>query len=372
MVGDRREVEEVKAGLKDRILDLCQAMLPAGRRENRFWVAHNPATSDEAKDPALKIALDRDVGAWIDWRSGDKGDVVGLVAHCLATDFKGAMDWSREWLGLTRMSTRERADFSARNEQRRVDAQREAENKAAERRKAVRRLWDSAAPIVEDSAAALLAHRYFALGRGVPLADVAQWDRETFRVAPALEWWKGARWSSEGGRRQKVAPGPEFPAIVSAFRSATGLVTGVHCTFLDPVQPAKAPVKSPKLMFGEAMGSVIRIAHGPEGLPPETATIPAPLILCEGIEDGLSLAIAVPDARVWAGGSLIGMGAAPVWLPCVSMVFVAADNDWQSRTALEQFDQVLAKLSEHDKPVEVMRSAVGKDFNDGYVPQQGK
>ena len=378
MTGDRREVELVKAGLKDRIGELCARLLPDGRPDGRLFVAHNPRTGDAAshpKEPALKVALDGDVGAWICWRSGDKGDVMGLIGHCMGLDFAGAMAFGRDFLGLKRMDNRQRADFSAEIERRKGDREALARKKAADKRKAVRKLWDGAVPIDglgPDGAAALLVHRYLALGRGTPIGNVRRRDPATLRVAPAMEWWKGATWSNAGGQRRKTAPGPEFPAIVSAFRSATGLLTAVHCTFLDPVKPQKAPVDQAKLMFGEALGSVIRISHGPEGLAPEDAREPHPLVLCEGLEDGLSLAIGLPECRVWAGGSLAGMGAAPVFLPCVSSVFVAADNEWTNRQATAQFERVLAALEDHGKPVEVMRSAVGKDFNDGMKPEQGE
>lgn len=367
MRGDR---DEIKTALKDRIEDLCRRLLPDGRREGRFWVAHNPVTGDVAthpKDPTLKVPLDRDPGAWIDWRSGDKGDVIGLVAYCQATDFKGAMEWAREFLGLRSMTAGQRADFTKRNEERRVSAEQAAREKALDRRKAVQRLWDGATSILEESAASAVARRYLADGRGIPLDQVRRLDPTTFRVSPSLEWWGGAQWETRGGRRQKVAPGPKFPAIVSGFRSATGQVTAVHCTFLDPAQPTKAPVDKPKLMFGDSLGSVIAVSMGPEACAHEVAREPHPLILCEGVEDGITLAIGIPEARVWAAGSLMHMGAAPVFLPCISAVFVAADNDWKSRTALGQFDQVLEQLQRHEKPVEVMRSAIGKDFNDGMT-----
>lgn len=356
----RSDRDEIKQGLKDRIEDLCARLLPDGRVEGRLWVAHNPVTRDFSQSKELKVAINGDVGAWKCWRSGDKGDVINLVAYCLETDFRGAMDWSREFLGLKNMSRQERKSFAEENEKRRLEAEQEARNRLLDRRKAVQRLWDSGEPIMGGSPAAILARRYFADGRGCPLEAIVTLEDETFRVHPALEWWEGAVWERKSKQRRKVSPGPSFPAVISAFRSPTGIVTAVHCTFLDPVKPTKALVADPKkakLMFGEAMGSVIRISAGQGG----------PLILCEGVEDGLSLAIGAPEARVWAGGSLAGMSAAPVFLPEISAVFVAADNDWHSRQAQAQLEKALETLEGHGKPVEVMRSAVGKDFNDGMT-----
>ncbi|WP_062222235.1 DUF7146 domain-containing protein [Aureimonas sp. D3] len=367
MRGDR---DEIKQALKDRIGELCARLLPDGRQQGRFWVAHNPVTGDaidHPKDPTFKVPLNGDAGAWVDYRSGDKGDVIRLIEYTQRLDFRQAMDWAREFLGLRAMTARQRVDFRAEQEARRAQAAKAAEAKALEKRKAVLRLWDGAGSILDDTPAAALGRRYFAEGRGTPLDQIENLDRVTFRVHPALEWWRGATWERRGGRLCKVAPGPKFPAVVSGFRSPTGVVTAVHCTFLDPVEPRKAPVKEAKLMFGEAAGSVIAVSCGPTGLPHDTASEAGPLVLCEGTEDGTTLALGIPEARVWAAGSLLHMGKAPVWLPCVSAVFVAADNDWKSRTAQRQLDQVLAEIASHEKPVEVMRSAIGKDFNDGMT-----
>ena len=108
----RREVEEIKQGLKDRIEDLCRKLLPDGRRQGRLWVSNNPVTGDHKKTPELKVAVTGDKGAWKDWRSGDKGDVLGLVEYLLQTDFKGALQWARDFLGLQRMSIEDRRRYS--------------------------------------------------------------------------------------------------------------------------------------------------------------------------------------------------------------------------------------------------------------------
>jgi hypothetical protein len=67
---------------------------------------------------------------------------------------------------------------------------------------------------------------------------------------------------------------------------------------------------------------------------------------------------------VWAAGSLSGMGHAPIQLSCVSDVTVARDNNHGNAQALKQLDAALIALEEHDKPMVVMNSYVGDDFND--------
>ena len=140
----------------------------------------------------------------------------------------------------------------------------------------------------------------------------------------------------------------------------------MHLTFLSPLGPKKLPVnkgENAKLMFGDAKGAMIRISHGPEGEPPETALAPHPVIIGEGIETTASVAMEAPEARAWAAGSLSNMANAPVWLPCVSAVIVLKDQ-FKSKTTENQFARVLDELAQHGKPMTVIESHVGNDFND--------
>jgi len=360
------DTAQIKEGLKARIDGLCAKLLPDGRRDGRLWVAHNPITNDHAKSPEFKVALTRDVGAWKDWRTGEKGDVIGLIEYCQATDFRGALDWARDFLGLRHMPYAERQRFAAQAEEARRKAEADADKHRLDRMARAERLFMSGFQDGAGSTAEAHGRAYFS-ARGCPVDGIVNRDRATFRFAADAEYWKRAEYAHENGRRRKVKDGPRFPAVLSAMRAPTGQVTAVHCTFLDPLGPRKLPIgaqENAKMMFGEAKGSMIRISHGPEGEPPETARVPHPLVLCEGVEDGLSLALALPEARVWAAGSLSAMASAPIWLPCISSVIVSQDNDWHSKTAEKQFDQVIATLSAAGKPLTTISSHVGKDFND--------
>ncbi|MCB1492760.1 MAG: toprim domain-containing protein [Rhodobiaceae bacterium] len=359
----RDDVPVVKQMLADRIDDLCRQLLPDGKRKGRLWTASNPVTRDHDHTPALTVALDRDIGAWKDYRSGDKGDILDLVTYCNRTDFKGAMAWARDWLGLRSMSSAERDALQQRADVRRAEQAKKTEKAQAFKAEWVRRIWDSASP---DRAlpAAMHAAAYL-FGRDCPLDLVRHLDPETFRFHASLEWWPGAEWRrDENGRNRKMKDGPLLPAMVAAFRAPTGQLTAVHCTFLDPQRPAKAAVDKPKLMLGSVSAGMIRISSGAANTAPETDSAPGPVIVCEGIETGLSLAIAVPEARVWAAGSLGNMGNCPVDLACVGAVILARDADWASPQAMKQFDDVHARICAMGKPVTVMEPLAGGDFND--------
>lgn len=381
MTGD---LDIVKAGLKDRVRELCERLLPHGREEGGLWVSHNPLGDDPRKPPAFKVRIrGGDLGAWRDWRGGDKGDVIGLVAYVERTDVSGALTWSRDFLGLRAMS---RADREAmrRVERERAQARaRDDEKRRADRLLSADRLFSRQGPQERDIGPAAVPQGTFALGAGgtatrhayqyfdarsVPIEAVRHLNAKSFRVSPQTEWWKGARWEHDGRRKWKAEPGPLFPAVHSAMRNRMGLVTCCHITFLDPVRPAKAPVTPAKLMFGEALGSVIEISTGPSGVPfwmaDRDGLAPCPLILAEGIETALAFATTIPEARVWAGGSLAGVGGAPVDLDCVAWVLFARDNNEGNAQAQRQFSAALEKLEASGKRVVVEASHVGDDFND--------
>lgn len=364
----RDDRDEVKELLKSRIEDLCARLLPDGRRQGRLWVSYNPVTNDfDRSTPELKVALTMDVGAWKDWRSGDKGDVLKLIEYVKGhTSFRDTMAWARDFLGLSSMPAAERERLNA--DARRMKRQRDdsAERKRLFKIFKAEEKFLSGEAFGGRSVAELHARRYFA-GRKCALEDVPNIDTATFRFAGESEYWTRAEYRhAVGGPRYKIKDGPKFPAIHSAMRAPGGLVTACHVTFLDPVIPKKISLEdaNAKLIFGEAKGSVIRISHGPENVPPEVGKEEHPLIVCEGIETGLSLAIACPSARVWAAGSLSNMGNVPVFLDCIPSVIVARDNNHGNRQAEAQLEGVLEQLASHGKPMTVIASHVGDDFND--------
>jgi Toprim domain len=364
----RNDLPDIKQGLMDRIVEVCAALLPQGKREGRLWVSHNPFVNEARKEPALKVALTGDKGAWTDWRNGRgsyKGDVIGLVEFCNSVPTGQALMWARDFLGMRNMTQEQRNELRRAAETR---VKREIETNEKKRafkiEKAQELFFKGTTELGRGSAAELHALAYLE-ARGLDLLAVPNLSQKTFRFSSETEYWKGATWSSETGRAIKTKQGPLYPAIHSAMRQASGAITCCHVTFLDPVKPAKAPVSPPKLMFGEALGAVIEISCGPSGLDFWDANAaPAPVVIEEGMETGVSIAGEVHEARNWAAGSLSGMGHCPVHLPCVSEIIVARDNNTGNAQAQQHLFNGLSKLEACGKPLVVMNSHVGDDFND--------
>ena len=360
-------IADIKHMLQARVVALVQELLPTARQAGGY------ATVSSSKPGAMGGSYvvwlrGSSPGAWKDFASGDKGDILDLVAHAKFGHTspmgkearRDALAWSRDWLGIAEMTPAELARVrNAGSTKLRQVQQSEAEKAERAVRRALQ-MWLDAKPDLRGT----VAERYLA-GRGVAWREIPNLATD-LRFTPKLEWWLGARRNAEG---RKLEPGPSFPALVSAMRDATGALRAVHCTFLDPNGVGKAPVPKPKLMWPATRDLVIRIANGESGLPPEEAAIAGArgtVVLCEGIEDGLSVASARPDLRVWACGSLAGLAGAPV-LPCVAAFIVAADNDWSSGQAMAGLEKAVETLRQRGVPVAVARSPTGKDFNDALA-----
>lgn len=367
-------IATIRSMLQGRVDALVRQLVPGGRVVNGLYEAPNPTRGDRSAG-SFKIYLrGATAGKWVDYagvnapfvEGGDRGDIIDLIAYLIcARDRKKAIGWAKDWLGIATLGQAERERLQQLAHARKLQA---AKAETGEREQKMRRaceLFMSAKVGLAGTPAAT----YF-LMRGVELLDIPTFNHQDIRFHPGLEYYQGAVWDEIGGRRVKVRPGPSFPAIVCGSRNRVGAVTGVHCTYLQPDGSDKADVPKAKLMFGAIADSVIRIAHGAGNRSPESvreqghlAELPV-AILCEGLEDGLTLAQAAPEARVWAATSLGNLGNVYLDHPCIGDVVVARDNDWQSPQAVSQFEHAIQLLEAHGKPIGQMAAIAGKDFND--------
>ena len=91
------DAHEISAMLADRIKDLCEELLPSGRKQNGSW---RVGSLNGEKGCSLSVKLQTRSGQWSDFATGEKGDALGLVKAVLGCDMCGALDWSRQWLGI--------------------------------------------------------------------------------------------------------------------------------------------------------------------------------------------------------------------------------------------------------------------------------
>jgi hypothetical protein len=362
----RASIEELKAHAVDRLDDIIAQLCPGGRNAGGFYTVRNPTRDDRRPGSFVIYTRGHRRGVFIEFanRDQEKGDVIDLVSYLLhnGAGFKDkearkrALDWIASLVGLDRLDGRSRAAAIESARRRRSRDEAEASDREARRARAADKFLH-ASRILSGTA----VERYLA-GRGIALADLPEREDDIRSLASA-EYWMGAPRAEDG---RKLGRGPHYPAMVAAIRDGLGLIQGVHLTFLTE-DGAKAPVEKPKLIAGFTQGCVIRLAKGISGLTPEEAAelgISGPCALSEGIEDGLTIAAASPELRVWAAISLGNIGHAPA-LPCVDAWLPHRQNDWSARQAVAAFDRARQELEATGRPVaEIRVPGAFKDIND--------
>ncbi|PYE88776.1 Toprim domain-containing protein [Phyllobacterium leguminum] len=172
---------------------------------------------------------------------------------------------------------------------------RQAENDEAKRKEGrALACWREARPIHGTIVETYLRHR----GITSTLAD-------TLRFHPDC-------WHPSGNR---------FPAMVALVEGAPRLA--VHRTYLRPDGRGKAQIEPAKAMLGAVAGGAVRLSSGTDKL-----------IVCEGIETGLSLlsGLVRGSVAVWAALSTSGMKA--LSLPDnPALLTIATDGDDAGREA---------------------------------------
>jgi len=148
-------------------------------------------------------------------------------------------------------------------------------------------------------------------------------------------------------KHHKHSPtGEYYPALIVKVQKPDGSFGGIFRVYLDPNGKGKIR-DSPKMRLGSVEGSVIRFSP-----------IANKIIICEGVEDALTILCACPDKAVWCG--IGGNMSSVIFPPEIKHVTIAADND----PAGEQFAQKLAKRLVNDgRKVSICKPSNFKDFN---------
>lgn len=117
--------------------------------------------------------------------------------------------------------------------------------------------------------------------------------------------------------------GPNLPALIGAVQDVGGTVVGIQRIFLRSDGQGKAALPKPKRSLGRVVGCALRLG------PP----VGREIIVCEGPEDGLTIAQAVPDVPVWVS---LGTSVMPLMqLPNgIKVVTLGGDNNAAGRSAV--------------------------------------
>ncbi len=341
------DLQQIKVLLQARAPELARQLAPGGGAVRQgVYSPKNPTRADRKAGSFVIWVHGREPGCWKDYSTGDAGDVLELIRYCKGlADTRDAIAWAKDWLGLADMPREQRVRLARQAVQQKQQAARSEQAAEADKRRRAKAWWLKCAPI-EGTVAEL-----YLQGRGVDLAQLPA-------VPGAL------RYTPSCAHRPSDTT---WPAIFSCMTGADGELQAVHRTYLTRDCTDKAPVEPQRMVWPSCAGAVIRLANGAGGKSPEAAERAGVrgelLVLCEGIEDGLSVVLAMPEARVWAVYSLSNL--ANVKLPrTVQRCVVWRDNDWGKPQAASQFERALSSLQRPGLLLSVASSSVGKDAND--------
>lgn len=305
------------------------------------------------------------VGRWVDFSTGEKGDMLDLVEHVEGQGKAHAVHIAKQLLGLVDLDEGRARAFAVRKARRDAELRAERERHAEqvdERRRWAQRLWLSAEPDITGT----LVARYLQ-GRGIDLGQLP-------RQVNALRFHQSCTVKDHDPDTGEVIEG-QRPAMLAGIIGRDGTHIGTHRTYLQAHpdgRVTKARQASPKKVLGQVMGASIRVwaGIGPRGGKPCQLGRVQPgahVFIAEGIEDALSAAVLKPDARVLAAVSLQNMAA--VELPdAVTRVTIIADNDNNNEQAAELLEKACQRHAAAGREVRIWRNTLGgKDLNDALT-----
>lgn len=297
-------------------------------------------------------------GMWRDWSGNDQGDMIGLVEQTMFGGDRGqAVAWLKSRLGIDDLDPARLAQVRA--ETARADAERAAEEarEAEAKKRGARALWLNGQRDLTGTPAA-----HYLAGRGI---DVAR-----------LERWPGAlRYHPEVWNRDA---GVKLPALVSAMVLPDGTHVATHRTWLGREPDTRRWVKADapgvasdgapvprgqaKKVLGKSGGAFVPLRKGAAGCAMAQLRAPDTVFVTEGIEDALTVAMAMPAARVIAAYSLGNLGAV-AFPPLIETIVLVADRDEDVREQ-EKLERAIARQQARGHRVKLVLPPVGtKDVN---------
>lgn len=360
---DRAELDVVVHRLAVNCERLCkEKLLPNGKRAGKYW---ETSSIDDIKTGKYSLKVDMKTGLWKDYgtvagQDGAGGTLLQLIAARLTNgNMHEAIEWAKGWLNISSIdpAALEHERAAAARQRAQVD-QRESEERESKRRGAAA-LWHGAVPIVDTPALAYLA------GRGIDLKRLGR-APGALRYRPDV--WN--RESYEACGRQKA----KLPAMIASINGLDGQIRGAHRTYLDisgwnHATRSGAVTKDrlltdAKLSLGPSLGGHIPLWKGEHRAPLRDIPSGTPVYLSEGIEDGLSVAIARSAARVICGVSLSKFAA--IELPAqMGPLVIIAQNDPVGSKAADALERAIAAHQQLGRIVQTMWPPAGfKDWND--------
>lgn len=350
------DIRELAQLLNGRAPELAVLLLPNGVKDGHEWRVGSLA-GEPGSSLAVHVGSGPKQGVWRDFSSAtDHGDMLDLVARVLHGGDKGqAVAWAKRWLGLEDAARPGAVDKRQLAEARQRAAAEQAKREEALRQENAKKaknalaIWLQGQAKIKDTPADL-----YLKGRGLDLALLGR-QPGCLRFHPALRHPKTQR---------------THPALVALVTGPAGghpnAASAIHRTYLQEAAGGgyeKLKNYDAKLSYGPLKGGTIRLWRGGSGKPVESAPEGEELVLTEGIEDGLTVALARPALRVHVALS-VGNLAELAIPPAIGAVILAKQNDPEGSAAAQAVAKAIAAWQAQGHAVRVAESLVGKDMND--------
>jgi hypothetical protein len=359
-------IDELKRMLAERVEDVAARYAPAAPGsyvDKGVYYTLNPGRADRRVGSFVINFGGPRRGHWHDFATAEHGDMLDLIQLALGCDIRDALREARQFLGLQSQSPEDVARRKAQLEAakaRRAEAERQAREDAAAIAKRAHGLWLAAEVPSPHGPVA----RYLRDTRGIELDRLPRWP-QAIRYMPQCFWTET---DPETGEVLEA----KLPAMVAAVNLGKRIVA-LHRTYLEMRSDGswgKAPVAKAKKVMGEYRGGAIRVwaGLGPKGGHPVALNKAGPdqhVFLTEGIEDALTAAMLLPEARILAAISLSNLAA--VELPRnVSRVTLIADRDEgaQAQEALQRAIEAHARAGREVRLWQPPEGSGAKDLND--------
>ncbi|WEK43627.1 MAG: toprim domain-containing protein [Candidatus Sphingomonas colombiensis] len=343
-----REIEMQARQLAESIGRKCLA----GAIKDGNYLKAGSIAGDRGSSLVLNLA-GANRGMWRDWSSGDQGDMIGLIEQAMFGGDRGlAVQWLKSELGLDDLDPGRLQQVRAQVQREEARLADEAAREAEAKKRGARALWLNGQQSIADTPAA----RYLE-ARGISSERLGHW--------PGALRFHAEVWNRDAGVK--------LPCMVSQMILPTGEHVATHRTWLGRDARTRAWVKADgadlgvpkgaaKKVLGKSRGAFVALRKGGSRHAMGQMRRPETLYVTEGIEDGLTVAMCKPDARVIAAYSLGNLGA--IEFPnAIETIVLVADRDDGARE-MELLERAIARQQARGHHVQLVLPPVGfKDIN---------
>lgn len=343
-------IDLIKARANDQARAIASELLPNGREESGYW-----RTGSIADEPGQSLAVTlqgADKGMWCDHATREGGDIIQLVERAAFRGDRGeAIAWLKSRLGLDDLDPGRLRKLTAEAAHQRAEAERQADVDREAKRRHAHGLFMASKPIPGTPVELYLKTR------GIDLARLGR--------APRSLGFHPELYCKEAGRR--------LPAMVASIVDLAGRPIATHRTWLAPNGRGgwtKADLEEPKKVLGSFKGGCIRLWKGAAGKKLPEIGAGSDVYASEGIEDGLSAAIAKPEIFVVAGVTLGNLG--DLELPeQLGRLMIIGQRDTKQAT-LDALERAIGAQQDKGREVWLTPPPAGfKDVNEALQGEKG-